>query len=147
MGTATLTITDTVTSMGVIFRIDDSGAPETDSPPPATESYEWDRAIIQHPIPNRDDDIGQDMGSYSRKLHLAGICQQDIKDQLENWVSLPQFGVSFPSGRFNAILVDKYGVTRYSKTSLAMKSLSSGPAAGRPKWFNFTALFVEFHQT
>jgi len=129
----------------VIFEHDESGRETWDSPPPATQSREWERALVQHPIPSRDDDIGQDMGSYSRKLRLAGICMQTIKDQLENWASIAQFSEGSTAGLFSAHMTTRDGQTLYNLSGLAIKSFSWQPVPGRPKWFRFEILFVEFH--
>ena len=130
----------------VLFEHDDSGRETGSSPPPATQIREWERAIVQHPIPNRDDDIGQDMGSYSRKIRISGICKQIIKDTLENWTSQAQFSAG-STGPCSVQMVTRDGQTLYTINGLAIKSYSWRPTPGRPTWFTIEIFFVEFHQT
>jgi len=121
---------------------------ETDSPASSQAGSDWERAIIQHAIPNRDDDIGQDMGSFSRKHPFDGIAQRDVRDKLEQFVSAPQFGTGFESGRFTVTITNDAGETIFSKSPLVIKSFGYRFIPGtRGKWIRYSLLMIEFHQT
>jgi len=147
LANATLTITDLETGIGVTLTQADSGGSETDSPPFGDQGRDWKRAIVQHQIPTAGNDIGQDMGAYSREFKFGGICQQNIKDQLEAWAALTQFTAAHPSGRIHIIMTARDGATLYDIQPLALKNLSWKPRPGTAKWFHVAATFVEFHQT
>jgi hypothetical protein len=149
MGQAALTIRDLNTGIGVTLYQPDtpSNFDEPASPPFGDQGRDWKRAIVQHEIPTRSDDIGQDMGAHSREMKFGGICQQTIKDQLESWAALTQFTVAHPSGRFHVVMTARDMATLYDIQPLTLKNLSWKLRPGTAKWFTITVTFVEFHQT
>ena len=144
MGTATCTITDKETSTTITLSLDESGPSESTSPPPSGIGKDRKRAIVQHPIPTLDRDVGQDMGAYSNEYRLDGISHQDVRDALDNFFQVAQFTEAHPDGRFHVRMTDSGGTVRFEKQGLVIKNYSWAYAGGRKNWFRYTVTFVEF---
>lgn len=147
MGTATFTITDNETGVSVVLRMDDSGLDisggDTDSPPPSSITPEYKRAIVIHPIPQFDFDVGQDMGMNALKFTISGLCRKAVRDQLVTWVQLAQYTAANPAGRMSVVALDRSLNTLESFPALAMESLVPTELAGSPKWWKVTVGFLK----
>jgi len=105
-----------------------------------------DRAIVQHPIPTRGDDIGQDMNLYSRRYALQGLCTPPEKTTLELFALSEQINATYPSGRCTIQQTDDNGSIHFNQGNLAFKSLRYDYEGGFPHMYRFTAEFIEFNQ-
>ena len=144
MPIGTMTISDSQGLPSVVLKVE----LETDSPAASMAGQDWERAIVIHAIPASGEDIGQDMGSFSRKHNFDGICQTDVRDKLEAMIGADQFGALFPSGRFTVTITNDSGATVFSKTPCAMKAFGWRFMPGTDgKWLRYNLQMIEFHQT
>ena len=102
------------------------------------------RAIVRHPIPGLDRDIGQDMGASSREYPIAGRCKEDIRDGLESRFLAAQFTSAHPGGRYRIKSVSADGTTILEVSGVVFDSYSWRYVPGMPNWFTYSLRFVEF---
>jgi hypothetical protein len=105
---------------------------------------DYRRAIVRHPIPGLDRDIGQDMGASSREYPIGGLCKQDVRTALEGAFLAAQFTASNPGGRYKIKSVSASGSTILEQSGVVLDSYSWRYVAGRPNWFTYSLRFVEF---
>jgi hypothetical protein len=105
---------------------------------------DYRRAIVRHPIPGLDRDIGQDMGAHSREYPIGGLCKADIRSGLEARFLAAQFTAANPGGRFRIQSVDSDGVTIIDVSGVVFDSYSWRFVPGMPDWFRYALRFVEF---
>lgn len=150
MGQATCTIMDLDGSLEQITLIQDTGdgqtVYDTYDPTPSGVECTRTRAIVKHPIPTLDRDIGQDMGAYSNEYPLSGLCRLSTRDKMNAMFQATQFTTTSPGGRFKVRLVKDDGVTvLFEKQGLAIRSFSYRALPGSPDWFRWSLIFVEFY--
>lgn len=138
-----------------LYDLESGGSPvlvmsfsETGSEPqgsvPDELGKDYRRAIVRHPIPGLDRDIGQDMGAHSREYPVGGLCKQDIRSALEARFLAAQFTENNPGGRYRIKSVSADGNTILDQSGVVFDSYSWRYVAGRPNWFTYSLRFVEF---
>jgi len=144
MPNASCTIQDLGGTGSIVFTLNESSPQESASPTPSGLGKTYNRAIVQHPIPGLDRDIGQDMGAYSREYTIEGLSLQDVRDKLEAFFLLPQITVANPGGRFSVSMTTGGGVSIINQSGLTIKSWSWRYVGGLKRWFRYAITFVEF---
>jgi len=144
MGTVYFYITDLEAGGSTItMSFAETGA-EPQGSVPDEVGKDFRRAIVRHPIPGLDRDIGQDMGASSREYPIGGLCKQDVRTALEGAFLVAQFTAANPGGRYKIKSVSAGGSTVLEQSGVVFDSYSWRYVAGRPNWFRYSLRFVEF---
>ena len=127
----------------LVMSFSESGS-EPQGSVPNEVGKDYTRAIVRHPIPGLDRDIGQDMGAHSREYPIGGRCKQDVRDGLEARFLAAQITSGQPGGRYRIRSVTADGVTILDASGVVFDSYSWRCIAGMPIWFRYALRFVEF---
>jgi len=145
MGTATFTITDLDGALSEVSMSSlETGAENPNSPTPSELDEQIKRAIVDHPIPGLDRDIGQDMGAHSREYQVTGLVIQGDRDKIKNMALAAQFTASNPGGRFKIEMKTAAGSTVWSHSGVAIRSASFRYLGGVKKYFRAVVTFKEY---
>lgn len=112
------------------------------SPPPFEQEIKEERAIVTHPIPNRDGNRKQDMGRDDATVRLRGKCLVAERNTIETIIRTKQL----PSSGITITHTDDDGANVYTSPAMILKSAMWGPRSGEPKWYNFDLFFLEKNQ-
>lgn len=143
MGTATTTISGTGFTT-ITLQINES-SPAEESPPPRMVTVTRKRAIVNFPIPNREGDRAQDMGSYSPTVQVQGRALKTQKDYMDTLAGLAQLD----SSGYGIVTVEEKnaaGTSIEKVDKLALESYSESIEAGAPagKWYNYVLGFTRY---
>jgi hypothetical protein len=147
MGQATCSIIDLDGALATVqLVLDESNGQghESDSPTPSNLGRSMKRALVRHPIPNRSQDLGQDMGPYSEEYTVDGLSLQDVRDKLDAMFWADQFTTGHPAGRFRFIMTSSFPSTVEDRSDLAIESYSWRYVGGLKRWFRYNLKFVKF---
>ena len=146
MGTATATLVDNNGTFATLtFSHAETGAIQpTVSPTPSEWDEEGEREIVDHGIPTREGDIGQDMGAHSAVFSISGLCTIGDKAALEARWAVVQFTTDCPSGRITLTVTSSASITIFIKSDLAFVKYRFKNLAGRPKWVRYYLVFKQY---
>jgi len=138
MGTAYFYLYDNAQGYStLVWQHLETGAEQTNTTPPPSQMEEsCERELADLPIPGKNRDIGQDMGTHSDEFTITGLCTWTDKEYLKTRFEAPQFTVSKPAGRFQLVLVGSDSMTYFNRTCLAMKNYR----------FRFVGGLLKFHR-
>jgi len=121
---------------------EETGEEQTDyTPPPSQMEESCERELADLPIPGKNRDIGQDMGTHSDEFTITGLCTQTDKEYLKTRFYATQFTVAYPAGRYRLKLRGSDYITYFDRNSLAMKNYRFLYVGGLVKYYRYWITF------
>jgi hypothetical protein len=111
------------------------------TPPPLEQTTTGNRAVVVHPIPNREGNRKQDMGRDDDQVTLIGIALTADAGALLNMKNTSNSG-----GAYTVTYTPDAG-PGISYPPLWLQRVSIGVRKGTSKWFTFSIVFIEKNQT